>query len=329
MKQVKSLLICNSNMFIPTVLTEVLSHPLEQYLIISDTVNVHRFFELMNLANVYYVKYGIRGRFDFICEKRNLFAKVNQYEIGQVVFFHAEFGEMANWLIKRLSKTTPIFYCKIYDSIPAPRCKQFMKVLKVKLRQWLYWGVKMDVLQHSNVFPSLPPEFFSNVHATTITMPIDVDLVSRYVSGRLGSINLDAHYVLLTGTCVSTGKSDVATYETLINRVIDILGAENTVSKCHPRFNDLYGKEKDLRQIPSFIPGNVLIDNYICYIGFESTLLVEAAIAGKKAVSLIYLLPLSNEEKIKFHDFFSSRLQNKGEILFPKTLEDLELILLD
>lgn len=328
-KKVESLLICNSNLFIPTVLTEVLSHPQKQYLVISDTENIHHFFAFLNIPNVIYVEYGIKGRFDFIGERKKLNNKVNRYDIGRVVFFHAEFGEMANWLIKKLSKNVPICYCKIYDSIPAPHSKQLWKVFKLKLRQWIYWGVDMDVLEHTKIFPSIPKSFFRNVNATTISIPVDMELISHNVSDKLKDENLHADFVLLTGTEVATGKCDEFTYEQLINSVIDILGIEKTISKCHPRFHNFYGKEKLLRQIPSYIPGNVLIDNYDCYIGFESTLLVEAAKAGKKSISLIELLPLSDDAKQCYYNFFTSRLQGlqgKGNIIFIKKLYELKKV---
>ena len=323
-KNVKSLLICNSNLFIPTVLTEVLSHPQEHYLIISDIENIHRFFNFLVLTNIDYVEYGIKGHFDFIKEKRKLFSKVIHYNIGRVVFFHAEYGDMANWLIMKLSKTIPICYCKIYDSIPAHHSRKLWKTLKIKLREWIYWGIDMDVLDHTSVFPSIPQKFYNSVKASIVTMPVDMTLVTRYVASKIKDENLYADYVLLTGTVVATGKADAITYERLTNNIIDVFGIEKTVSKCHPRFKDLYGKEKELKQIPAYIPGNVLIENYACYVGFESTLLVEAAIAGKKSISLIDMLPLSVEARQSIHVFFTSRLQGKGQILYPQSLEELE-----
>ena len=117
----------------------------------------------------------------------------------------------------------------------------------------------MDVLEQSNVFPSIPESFFRQVRATTISMHVDAALVSHSVSDKLKEHKKQGRYLLLTGTCVATGDADVKTYEKIINSVIDVLGIENTISKCHPRFKDLYGKEKELRQIPSYIPGNLRI----------------------------------------------------------------------
>lgn len=308
-------------------MTEILSHPLESYLIISDTKSITRFFEFLAFPNIDYIEYGqLEGRFDYVSKKRILLKEIQKYDIGQVVFFHAEFGEMANWLIKKLSVKIPIKYCKLYDSIPCPHCKNWKIVFKTKLRQYLYWGVNMDVLQGAYPFPSIPKNFFNKVKAETITMPIDNELVTNAVSSRMAEMKLSGRYVLLTGTVVHDGYYAADVYTEYINKVIACLGKENIISKCHPRYKDLYGLEQRLPQIPSFIPGNVLINNYEYFIGFESTLLVEAAVVGKTAISLIDMFPINDELRKATHNFFNNRLQGRGSILFPKTIEELKVI---
>lgn len=324
-KQVDKLLICNSNMFVPTVLSEVLGHPDEHYLVISDTKSITKFFEFLEIGNVDYIEYGwTEGRFGFIKKKHELYRKIQDYIIDEIVFFHTEWGEMVNWLIKKLSKTIPVKYCKIYDPIPVPRSKNFKKILKIKLQQKIWWGMSVDVLEHSYAFPSLPESFYRQIRSATIQIPVEHQLVNEYVSEKLGGLNLNADNVLLTGTIVADGLAEDSFYTELTNKVIETVGTGNLVSKCHPRFMELYGKEQDLPQVPSYIPGNVLIDNYKCFIGYESTLLVEAAAAGKKSISLLYLLLLSDDVKNRQIALLNSRLQGKGQILFPKTFGELK-----
>ena len=315
-------------MFIPTVMTELLNHPQNHYLVISDIKSISQFFDFISLPNMDDVEYGwTKGRFGFIEKKNELYKAIQQFKIEEVVFFHAEWGEMANWLIKKLSKDIPVKYCKIYDSIPAPRSDNWKEVVRIKLQQKIWWGVDVDVLKHSKAFPSLPESFYKEVHAETIQMPVDIELVTNAVAEKLGKINLNAENVLLTGTIVADELAEETFYTELTNKIIETVGEENIVSKCHPRFKDLYGKENDLPQVPSFIPGNVLINNYKCFIGYESTLLVEAAVAGKKSISLMNFLQISDETKKRWVDFFDSRLQGKGKILLPKTWEEFKTMI--
>lgn len=331
MRIVKELHICNSNMFVPVTLTEVLKNPNCQYLIISDTENIKKIFELFNIPNISYYHYGFNPKADgylgFIKKRKELFDYVMHFKIDQVVFYHAEFGAMANWLINKLSKLgIPIKYCKIYDSMNAPKAPLSLQSIKLWLSEYIYWGQNMEILQQSYLIPSLPHSFYRKVNAEQITRVVDGNVVSKFISEKL-DMNIRGSYLLLTGTAVKANWYREKEYTVFINRLIDYIGSDNIISKCHPRFSDLYGKEKELRQIPSFIPGNLLIENFNCFIGIESTLLVEAAKEGKIAISIIELLPMDEQLKKIQKDYFVSRLQGKGVIFYPKSMAELKEIL--
>lgn len=92
----------------------------------------------------------------------------------------------------------------------------------------------------------------------------------------------------------------------------------------HPRFDDMIGKEQELNELPKFIPGNVILDAFDIYIGYFSTLLVEAAQNGKKVISTLYLMKPQNEaSQQRFYEYLENRLNGKGVIYFPKTIEEL------
>ena len=328
MQKIEALLVCNSNMFVPTVLTEVLSNTDKKYIVISDTVSITRFFDFLAIPNVIYREYGVKRRFDFVLEKRKLLTFVNQYEISKLVFFHAEFGEMANWLISKLSKKRiPIKYCKLYDSIPSIKAPLSLCAMKILLRQYLFWGQKMDIMLYDAPFPSIPKSFFQKNAVETIEMPINSELIDFHLKDRLNLFGVKGKYILLTGTAVHNGWYKESEYTTFINELIETLGVKNVVSKCHPRYTDLYGLENELQQVPSFIPGNVLFSCFDYFIGLESTLLVEAAQAGKVSVSYLdWLCPIQSRRDIQ-HAFFENRLQGKGNICFPKSMEEFVQIM--
>lgn len=96
-------------MFIPTVMTELLNHPQNLYLVISDIKSITQFFEFMSLPNMDYVEYGwTKGRFGIdikthdchfsdcvminchtaiICSGTNVFDRI-----------HARMGSNGKWL---------------------------------------------------------------------------------------------------------------------------------------------------------------------------------------------------------------------------------------
>lgn len=68
-----------------------------------------------------------------------------------------------------------------------------------------------------------------------------------------------------------------------------------------------------------------MFDANDCVIGYESTLLVEVAKAGKTAISLLEMIPPIRHSTIgQIKTLFSSRLEGMGEILFPKNMEELK-----
>lgn len=318
---IEALLICNSNMFITTVLTEVLANPEKNYLVISDTENIKTFFEFLSIPNVIFIEYGRKGRFDFIKKRHRLYRSVIHYNLKKIIFFHTEYGEMANWLIMKLSKIRPVLFCKVFDKKPSHPSKELLKSLKIKVFQMIYWNMHVDVLYDFRSFPSLPDSFYRKYSRKTIEMPINLKMVSSYVSKRLSDINIKGKYILLTGTVVRNGMYGAIEYEDFINEIIDIIGVKELVSKCHPRFKDLYGKEKELLQVPSYVPGSVLMDNFDYYIGFESTLLAEVASYGKIAVSLIDWLKPNETKRVEIHKLLDSRTKSNS-IFYPQNKDE-------
>lgn len=331
MGTINTILICNSNMFIPIVLTEILSNPQKQYIVLSDISNIKDFFSLLKLPNVIYYHYGFNpwrdGWFSFIKKKKNLYEYVVKYPINRIVFYHAEYGEMANWLLKKISHRANVEYCQVYDTIPAPKAQWSFKKMRIILSQYICWGQKMDILQGAYLFPSLPASFFLKINVKIVKPWIDIKLVSKCIRGNFLQNSNYGNIVLLTGSVGFNNIYPEKRYREFINSLILSVGKENIVSKCHPRYNNLYGLEKALIQVPSFIPGNLLLDCFNYYIGVESTLLVEAALAGKIAISIIDWLKPDENVRIIQHKFFENRLNGQGIIYYPKSISELKEII--
>lgn len=111
------------------------------------------------------------------------------YSITKVIFYHAEFGELANWLLLKFAqKGVNIEYHKVFDSIPFPKANWYQG-LKIKLKQWLCFNYFPDVLDDgTNLFPSLPNSFFKRLKAVSIESKIDRALIYNAAKGLM--INL-------------------------------------------------------------------------------------------------------------------------------------------
>lgn len=323
-----SALVCNSNIFVPYVLSKILNESSHHFLVLSDVSSIEEFFLRINLDNVFFYKYGPNNKFDIYGCKKRIMTLFNKYDITQIIFFHAEIGELINWFLKKVSKSIPIFYCKVFDTLPYPKAS-LIKAMKTKIKQYLFWGINMDVRDLGNsVKPSLPRKFFEKIGAKEISIKINHSLIKQSIAILLNKFDIKANYVLLTGTVVDCCYVSQEGYIEGINHIINSLHSEYIISKCHPRFSSLYGKEAALKQIPSFIPGNLIINNFNVFIGYESTLLVEAAQAGKMAISLLdYFKPINIKTQENWHSFLENRLNNRGIIYYPKNISEIKKLL--
>ena len=250
----KTLLICNSNMFIPYVLTELLEHKDKEYIIISDIGNIIDFINELNIGNIITFKYEIGRVFTFFIEKHRIKAFLSNYIIEKVVFYHAEFGGFANWLLLKFAKSNVrIEYCKIFESIPMPEVKWY-NGWRLKIREFIYYNYFPIILDDGiRYFPSLPCSFFRKIKAINIKTNINYHLINDLLKCYIQKLNIDCKILLLSGFVVYDNIVTKNEYINKINNIIDVIGKENLCLKLHPRYNDLHGVEQELKQIPQNI----------------------------------------------------------------------------
>lgn len=323
----KKILICNSNMFVPYVLSEVLENTDREYLILTDTANIAKFYREINLPNAVLFSYSDCSLSNFRKERSRLKSFIDQQEVVSVTFFHAEFGNLANWLLIYLSKKgIRVNYCKIYDSIPMPHVGWFdYKAFKTRVREWLFYGYFADVIDDgTRYFPSLPDSFFSKIGAKEITYTPNKQEINKFTKSYINRLGSTGDIMLLCGSTVHDSLVEANHYTECINEIIDRIGPERLCVKQHPRYEDLHGREHDLMEIPSYFPGNVIIDPFEIFIGHSSTLLVEAAQQGKKVISYLFLMDCkSKDTQSNLYNFLENRLAGKGMIHYPRTIDEL------
>ncbi len=317
-------LVCNSNMFVPLVLTEILTHEDKDFLVLSDIDNLVRFFKEIQLPNVKVIKYHHATWKTVSPRKRELLDSTVGFNISRIIFFHSEYGGIINWYLQIMAKNTDIYYCEVYGIQPLQRAYSF-RAFKDWLREYLFYGVIVRMLENEpKPDPVLPPSFYKKIDAKPYKIKVNYELINQVLLDKYPQFRYNAKILILTGSTVVERYVEEDEYRKKMNALIEAIGPQKCVEKCHPRFDDLYGLEKELPAVPSYIPGNLVIGQFDVFIGNHSTLLVEAAIAGKVAISLVDYLKHIHEDHIKLiKDFYTERLQGKGIIYFPKTIEDI------
>ncbi|MCI6160907.1 MAG: hypothetical protein MR681_06190 [Prevotella sp.] len=321
-----TLLLCNSNMFVPIVLTQVLSEPKKQFIIFTDQNNISILFSELALTNIivkFFKTEFTLGKLKV--QRRELLTDLQYYNIHDIFFYHTEYGEAANWLLLYFRDKANIYFSSPFGSFPLSKTYS-LKSLLMNLKRYVLYGYFSDMLVSGNrVIPSLPKAFYKKIKAKRKNITVKQNLVNSAVFPLVKNIGSCRDTVLLVGGIDCTGI-DTTKYLDVENQIIKAIGIERIVIKCHPRFNDLYGLEKDLPAIPSYIPMNLLIPFFRCFVGYGSTVLSEAAKLGVKSISTINIIPAkSKSESIK--KVLDMKLSNKGIIYYPENVNKLKELL--
>ena len=146
-----------------------------------------------------------------------------------------------------------------------------------------------------------------------------IENVSKAIIEKLGFNLNHSSVVLLTGSIIATNQVEKNEYELKLKELLKCIGEENVVYKYHPKFSGEVTEEKQLPHIPSFIPMEFLLPYFDVFIGYDSTLLNQAAQLGKTAISLVdYYTPINTERRDNWHCYLSN------DVLFVKNIDELK-----
>ena len=314
-------------MFVPIVLTTLLEHPCKQYIVYTDHEGMHKLFNELNLSNCITLKYATqcwsRNPYKMYKIKRNAKNQLKDYKIDSITFYHTEHGELANYIISLYSSKIPIYFEPPYKRWIINK-KKTIKSIYLKFKYKFFFNTDIVVQTIGEFYiPTMTDYFYKKNNVQKRTSKINNKLIANCMSSKYNIFHNKNNILLLNGAIKALGV-DTNKYRDIIDKIINYVGKDNIYTKCHPRYNDLYGMEKEITEIPSYIPANLLLEQFHIYIGYISTALVEAAIAGKKAISLLFIISQSQEEFVKSQcKILEEKLNGKGIIYYPQSIEDL------
>lgn len=322
------ILICNSNMFIPIVLTTILNNSEQRYLIYVDIPDIYTFLGKLNLPNnCMLLKYPHNINWKNANKaKQFIWNQLVHIDIKSITFYHTEYGELATWLISKYSRNTTIYFQSPFPSFCFKK-KISLKALKLFLVYKIVYNTDIVPMNYGNdILPSISPRFFKKNNVINKNAVIDDELVYNYVSEKLNLNNNNRSILLVTGSNIAAGFCDETDYGKIINSILSALGKDKFMIKCHPRFDDLLSIEKMLPAIPKYVPGNLILPLFDCYIGLCSTLLSEAANVGKCSISILNLLNIDFKLKSVLKDSIEIKLKSGSTLYILIVLVSLTIL---
>lgn len=322
------LLLCNTNLAVTTVVCQLVKQPDKKFIVFTDVKNIYAFLSLIAPSNMelHFIEsnYGLLSLWGLLKKREEIKTLVVKKGVNNVYCYHQAFGGFYNWIISYCHKQgCKITYYRLLDNLVLPPAKG-LRAFKLKMIYRLIYSTDIVVLERGNsyILPKLSLTFYRENEINEERYLVDeevIEKVSQKVLSNLG-LTINEHAILLlTGSVLDTGQVSIQEYSQKIKDLIQNVGSNRIVAKCHPRFNDETCDEKKLAHIPSYIPMEFLLGHFKVYIGYNSTILKIAADKGLTAISLVsYMEPIDEERRDKWYIYFG-----KSNIIYPKTVFEI------
>lgn len=323
------LILCNTNLAVTTVVCQLAKEQKKKFVVFTDVRSIYDFLFLLSPTNMelHFVEsvFSYSGYWRIIKSKRRVKDLIVAKHINKVYCYHQAFGGFYNWIIHYCARQNcEVIYYRILDNLVLPTAKNNLDTLKMKWIYKLLFSTDVKILDRSNhtYIPKLTNTFYQKNHIAEKRYSIDEIVINETAQTVINKLGIDtrmASVVLLTGSVMDTGQVKRVEYSEKISQLIAQIGGNRIVAKCHPRFTDETKEEKELLHLPSFIPMDFLLDRFDVFIGYNSTVLREAASKGKVAISLIECLtPVNVERRNHWYSYFEG-----SSIIFPKDITEI------
>lgn len=326
-----NLYICSSHLYVPTVLSLCAKRNEKNY-VYTDKDDIRKFFvDFYSGANLYYdnpTKGCVCLRLlSDIQRKKRLERWARKVDITDVYFFHEGYCEAANWLLLFLAQNNNV----VFHYVPIARSYFLDGIdkdnsLKAKIKSTycrFIWGYKPIYPLEDKNCGLMPHSFFDRLR---INSEETVE-VSREIGKMISMEGYDKNGVVLLDNPNVTNSEAQKKYCIFLEESIrPIINKKPVYFKNHPGRERKIGLENEIKEIPSFISGNLLTHRFKFFVGVNSALLCEAANDDTMAICLAYLVDMDSVERDRIVNYH--RLLSKN-VMFPKTINELWNMLLE
>jgi len=327
-------IVCLSYLSIPAVLS--LTKGQDDFKIITDQPSLSEFCKTMfSDDKVIFINrppevFGI-GKvflpFKLNKYKAELLKQLGKPKNAEIYIFYNAFGFHISWWLTKIKADNTIYY---KPDIDMSMWKERYNIKSVAKQIWIRLNFNahtIPVWGGAKFFPKVSDSF---IKINQIKLLDDIFIDSTYIKQLLEEkFHIgNQKYLLLVGNTVSDNMVLEQEYVLKTDDMIEIMGTENVAIKMHPRFNFLYGKEKDCKIIPNFVPANIIFENFDTIIGYSSAAIFEAANKGKTAIALVNLFePVSADNKTNYVNYLNGNLVNGATIYYPNTIEEFKCVI--
>jgi len=338
-QQIKKVIFCLSYLEIPWTMQIIQASDQETTLLITNIDNIiKQITDIYPNINIFSTKDIIlptihKNIFKTIVEIRRLQKEKRQYEKyfaslehADVFFFFVGFGIFESWLILFLSKKNKIYYRAAVEIRKTKSTTINIEDIDNAIYYILFGKIIFEKYKIGRKrYHAVSKQFLRKIRAMEFPIPSNQSMVKDHIRRT---------YYIARGTILYLGsdsiidETDYIYYnDILLKYLIEKYGINRIVFKNHPSRNKKYSVENELIEIPNYLAGNLICDQFDIIIGTTSALLYEAANRDILTISTIDYFLKNDGYGRKIKEYLSANL-NKGKyIKYFQTISELEEIL--
>lgn len=262
----------------------------------------------------------------FVLYKFKLLKKFNSIRDSDIYFYWVAFGLIESWILTSLASNNRIIYNPIIDTTKWPIKFNWKICLNINYIRLLY-GVKVIPKTLGNVvYWAVSSAFLKKLNASIVNHKINKTILEDVISVKFNIPESEILY--LTGGIIEESFIEINEFIQKNDSLLKELQKFSLVLKLHPRFKNIYSEERNINQLPSHIPVNLLFYNFKIVIGYSSAALFEASNYGCIAISLLdYFVPKDIIQQAEQRDYLTKNLHSGKRIFYPKSIEEIEYLI--
>ena len=328
----RNIILCTSSLSIPFTLSLIKKFK-DTSTIITQSKEIFKFFtkfypkldiifieQLKSLINKNLLIMIKNNYYNYLLKKKvNFF--FNKYSNCNVYANIRAFSPLSAYTLLVLSQKNKIHHQKLVK-LSWIKIKPNFKFKILEIYNKLIFGLDCHTILNEDNEKILvySDKFFKKINAKNINYKIEANSIKKF-SEKNFNISNTKILLLCSGNLLKRGLIEKKLFNEFMKKwsfesnfkKISLKRKNYKEIKCYP--------EKNLNEVPSFIPANLLIYKFKVVIGFNSAALFEAANKSCKSISLLYILSNDIETINYYKNYFKINLKRNKKVLYPKTFK--------
>ena len=328
----RNIILCSSALSIPFTISLIEKFK-DTSIIVADSKEIFKFFtkfypkldiifieKVKSLTNKNLVKMIKNNYYNYLLKKKvNFF--FNKYSNSNVYTNIRAFSPLLAYILLVLSQKNRIHHQKLVK-VKWRKIKPNFKFKFLEIYYQLFFGLDCHTVQikQNKKFIVYSDKFFKKINAKSINYKTNLNFIKRFIKKNF---NIASTKILLlsSGNLIKYELIEKKLfYEFMKKWSFDSNFREISLKKKNYKEIKYY-LEKNLNEVPAFIPANLLIYNFKVVIGFNSATLFEAANKSCKSISLLYILCKDLEIINYYKGYLNRNLKKNKKVLYPKTFK--------